>query len=509
MSLSAGQPHRSLYKGLSDNTRKCIITENKYIPEHKVLEIVTLPRVKSDLRSTWSWLRLLLFNRGVETRLLQAKKLIAILAILGQLNERSLNTLITKSLTDDDLPFVKDPTLQTRHGKTVTFPGWEEAITDSFLEKQWMVVAPILPFEDDCSIQVKLHELCALQLLMFNCENKGSTQFSRVYSAEIPSPDEGGKSRRVAVKHFPFRAKAYTYKHEKENLDKIKDVHNDHLIKNLASCDEIHCIFFPWAEHGDLKQYWEENFDRSLPIFIWAIEQLAGLASALRDLHGVNCRHGDLKPSNIFYFKDGGGILKIADLGVSKVHSIATDQRKGETETKASTRAYEGPEAYEQTNAPRSRKYDCWSMACVILEFVIWLLYDQRALDGFHSSRDTLWNSFYRPKIPTATSEDQKTDWWEKMERHPKVDEVINLLREDDRVKGTALEELINLVDSKILLIDPKSRLEAAKITEELQELVKRCKGGQTPWFNDVAAPSEVPAIFRQEAPKAPVTTYQ
>ncbi|WAO87221.1 Protein kinase domain-containing protein [Fusarium falciforme] len=299
------------------------------------------------------------------------------------------------------------------------------------------------------------------------------------------------------------------YSHEKENLDKIKDVNNDHLIKNLASCDEIRCIIFPWAEHGDLKQYWEEEADRSLSVVIWSIEQLAGLGSALRDLHGVNCRHGDLKPSNIFYFKDGGGILKIADLGVSKVHSIATGQRKGETETKASTRAYEGPEAYEQSNVPRSRKYDCWSMACVILEFVVWLLYDQRALDGFHSSRDSRWNSFYHLRIPNPTSEDPRAVWWENMERHPKVDEVMNLLREDARVRGTALEELINLVDSKLLLMNPKSRLEAAEIAKVLHELVKRCNAGQTLWVNDVDGPTEVPAIFRQEPTRIPDVTYQ
>ncbi|RSL60544.1 hypothetical protein CEP53_005418 [Fusarium sp. AF-6] len=507
MPAPAVQTSQSLYHELSEGTKKCIITEKAYIPEHKLLEIMTVPRVKSSLRSTWSWLRLLLFKRNLETKLLQARKLIAVLVIIGKLNERSLKFLIANSLTDDDLPLcANDDGLQNCHrDKTIKFPSWEEATVGSFLEKQWMVLAPILDLEDGRPIEVNLDDKCALELS--ECEEQESTQFSRVFFAKIPSRKEGVEPRRVAVKHFHYSPKTYT--HERDNLHKIKDVNNNHLIKNLATCDQIFCIIFPWAEHGDLKQYWEEESNRSLSVFTWSIQQLAGLASALRDLHEVNCRHGDLKPSNIFYFRDDGGILKIADLGVSKVHSTATDQRKGETATTASTRAYEGPEAYGQTNAPRSRKFDCWSMGCVILEFVIWLLYDQHALDGFHLSRDSEWNSFYRPRRSDSTSEDQKTEWWEDMERHPKVDEVINLLREDDRVKGTALEELINLVDSKVLLINPKSRLEAAKIAEELQGLVERCKREQIPWFNDVAAPSEVPAIFRQEAPKAPVTTYQ
>ncbi|KAI8722679.1 Protein kinase domain-containing protein [Fusarium sp. LHS14.1] len=509
MSAPAGQASQSLYHGLTKETKTCIITEKTYIPEHQLFEIVTVPRIKSSLRSTWSWLRLQFFNRNFETKLLQGRKLIAVLAIIGKLNERSLRFLIASALTDDDLPLcINNDVLQNSRGnKTIKFPSWEEAAVGSFLEKQWMVLAPILDLEDGRPIEVELDEKCALELS--DCEERGITQYSRVFSAGIPSRKEGVEPRRVAVKHFPYSPKTYTQ--ERDNLDKIKDVNNKHLIKNLATCDQIFCIIFPWAEHGDLKQYWEEKSDsaRSLPVFIWSIEQLAGLASALRDLHGANCRHGDLKPSNIFYFEDDGGILKIADLGVSKVHSIATDQRKGETATTASTRAYEGPEAYGRTNAPRSRKYDCWSMGCVILEFVIWLLYDQRALDSFHLSRDSEFHSFYRPKKPGSTFDEQKTEWWENMERHPKVDEVIKLLHEDERVKGTALEELVNLVDSKILLIKPEMRPEATKITSELEELVERCKGGQTPWVNEVGASTEVPAIFRQEAPKTPVTTFQ
>ncbi|KAM6535853.1 hypothetical protein FALCPG4_005384 [Fusarium falciforme] len=504
------QDHPSLFQDLMDATRKCIVTDNHYIPEQTLLEIVTVPRVKSDLRSTWSWLRLLFFNRGVETKLLQARKLIAVLAIIGQLNERSLKALITNALTDDDLPLAKKPALQTRHGKPVIFPGWEEAVITLFQEKQWIVLASILNLTEGYSIDIKMDGKCALELS--NCENRGNTEFSRVFSAEILSQEEGVKPRRVAVKHFPQAPKSQsdeTYQKEKGNLDKIKHIENNHLIKHLATCEGIHCIIFPWAEHGDLNQFWQGKHDRELPIFVWSITQLAGLASGLRDLHAMNCRHGDLKPSNILYFENDGGILKIADLGVSRVHKKATDQRLYETVTTASTRAYEGPEASGPINAPRSRKYDCWSLGCVILEFVIWLLYDQRALDGFHSSRDSLWHSFYRSKNPDPASEGRRTEWWEKMERHPKVDEVIKLLREDERVTGAALEELINLVDSKLLLINPQSRLEATEIAKVLHKLVERCTVGQTQWVNGVDAPSEVPAIFRQEPSRAPDATYQ
>lgn len=67
------------------------------------------------------------------------------------------------------------------------------------------------------------------------------------------------------------------------------------------------------------------------------------------------------------------------------------------------------------------------------------------------------------------------------MERHPNVDVAIKLLREDARVRGTALDELVNLIDSKLLLINPKRRLVAIGIAEELQGLLYRCRKEQIP----------------------------
>lgn len=186
---ATGQAPRTLYQELSGKTQKCIITGKTYIPERELVEIVTVPRVRSSIRSTWSWLRLsLLFSRSAETKLLQSRKLIAVLTIIGQLNERSMRFLSTNALTDDDLPLAinNDDALQNRRGdKTIRFPGWEEATIGSFLEKQWMVLAPILDLEDGRPVKVDVDEKCALGLS--NCKEMENTQFSRVFSAEIPS----------------------------------------------------------------------------------------------------------------------------------------------------------------------------------------------------------------------------------------------------------------------------------------------------------------------------------
>lgn len=79
----------------------------------------------------------------------------------------------------------------------------------------------------------------------------------------------------------------------------------------------------------------------------------------------------------------GLGTLKLADIGLAKRHVIATQNRGDLTGTRYGTIQYEAPEAVS-LNAPRSRLYDIWSMCCITLEFIIWLLYGNDELDSFY-----------------------------------------------------------------------------------------------------------------------------
>jgi len=73
---------------------------------------------------------------------------------------------------------------------------------------------------------------------------------------------------------------------------------------------------------------------------------MSGLTTALHMLHeSFQCRHGDLKPSNILCVYEGGEIvLKLADFGISRIHHAQTVVRKGITTTAFLTPSYQGPE---------------------------------------------------------------------------------------------------------------------------------------------------------------------
>jgi hypothetical protein len=136
-------------------------------------------------------------------------------------------------------------------------------------------------------------------------------------------------------------------------------------------------------------------------------------------------------------------------------------------------------------------------MGCIILEFVVWLLHDAQALGSFRRARK--WDhhkeySYYRPK-PATTH--QNPEPAETTEIHPAVHEAMECLREDPRCASTALHDVVNLVDQKLLKIDPLDRAEAAELHKELQAIFERALND--PAYLVKAADSSVAAPLRPD----------
>ncbi|KAI0414895.1 heterokaryon incompatibility protein-domain-containing protein [Xylaria grammica] len=184
---------------------------------------------------------------------------------------------------------------------------------------------------------------------------------------------------------------------------------------------------------------------------------IATLSSEDGDGDVKHWRHGDLKPDNILVFKDSTwlGTLKIADLGLAKQHRFATEFRHQVTSTKHATLHYEAPEAVTNMKEPRSRRYDIWSMGCIILESIIWLLYGAQGLDKFYRENKRVQD--YTRQTLYFTTSSHTTD--SGSELVASVSEIAmhwitEMLEKDPECKQyTALRQLLELVKNRLLVV--------------------------------------------------------
>ena len=203
-----------------------------------------------------------------------------------------------------------------------------------------------------------------------------------------------------------------------------------------------------------------------------------------RDGDVKHWRHGDIKPENILVFKNSSwlGNLKIADLGLAKQHQFATEFRHQVTSTKHTTLHYEAPEAITNMKEPRSRRYDVWSMGCIILESIIWLLYGSRGLNEFYRessrlkdhSRQTLY--FTARSQPTegsaeliANVSDIASHWIREM-----------LENDPECQRYTALCQLLELVRDRLLVVPiPSQSKPREEVYREVEKIRRTAKDDQ------------------------------
>jgi serine/threonine protein kinase len=251
---------------------------------------------------------------------------------------------------------------------------------------------------------------------------------------------------------------------EATNLEELRKIDDPHLIKAIAyiTLGRKHFFMFPWATFGSLRDFCSEDPPSLDPLYLkWIFGQLSGLAGAIRKLHYSektmeSWRHGDLKPDNILVFDNRYGAqnrghgtctLVITDVGLTKKHNSATEDRKDATRTHSGTFLYEPPEAELDKQDPekgRSRRYDIWSIGCIYLEVIIWLIYGADELKRFRNEIDG--NRRFYVLVQSKGSAHQGA------ELHNMVLKWIEWIRKDPRCyEGSAVRRLLDLIVNQLL----------------------------------------------------------
>lgn len=235
------------------------------------------------------------------------------------------------------------------------------------------------------------------------------------------------------------RSKA-EFDREKEMLVTFSGNANPHLISLLATYEQYneYYLIFPWAG-GDLQSFWRDlnphpsiNHDTVL----WMAEQCFGLAKGLLSIHrhqtanpnrhksafadqeSTPCKvadtqkwplfgvHGDIKPQNVLWFKtesnmNNRGTLKISDFGLAEFKTSTTKIYRPSSQVALSA-SYRPPEC-ESRHGRIGQSQDIWSLGCLYLEMITWLLGGWQLVQKFQQQRASGEEfSFYGHAADTA-----------------------------------------------------------------------------------------------------------
>ncbi|KAH8901702.1 HET-domain-containing protein, partial [Thozetella sp. PMI_491] len=403
---------------------------------------------------------------------------------------------------------------------------WRDVSRQSFINRQWLFLAPV--FTED-KFRYIFNQRRPMPYIEHTAKVAGGF-FSRVRQVRIHDAHqqvlvlEDGAKPLVAIKQLQQDKGTY-YQREADTLNIIRELDNRHLIKPIATYErgDSLCFVFPWAQGDNLREYWAQADGDSVPrlkrdadLILWVLDQMCGLVKGLEALHSRNCRHGDLKPENLLRFTEGGGRgnILIADVGLAKFHLEATTNRHARTQTMTGTIRYEPPECDDKSDNPRSRGYDIWSLGCIFLEFLIWLLDGQEQLREFN--KPGRFHRFWDIKDGRYQVHDKVQET---------IDEISKRLEAGESKADNALKDVLRLIQSGLLVVSLKGpnanqggRATAGELADEFTSICDRARKDAGYLFDSSiwrrklqirAKPPTLEVPRRADQPRIPVISLQ
>ncbi|KAM7212536.1 Protein kinase-like domain containing protein [Rhypophila decipiens] len=489
-------PVNELGRLLSEhNVRRALLAEFPDLPTSTLIQVLEATRTGVPLK-------------------MSLKKIFAITALLGRPGDAV--KFLKAGIYDSALP------LPPESSKSASLYSLPRVAIDEFLEMQWRVLAPyfsISPGSQQGLYHFTLDDEVILPFVSDEHTSKEAIRggFGEVFQVKIhpahhnfdnfglpgqtPADQIPKANPNFALKKLRASPKSdREFSRELEALKRIKNLKSPHLIEVLATykLKDSYYFMFPWADGGNLRDLWATESNKrkrdtsTAQLNHWFMKQCLGLARALQMMHdgrggdkSTGFRHGDLKPENILWFRNQDdatasslGTLVIADLGVARMHNVHTGISR--PRRLAGTATYRPPEC-DIPGEPISRAYDMWTLGCVYLEFVTWLLLGPEAVSkAFPQARSEglfLTQQANEPGIDDDSffmlEVDSKGKQHIKAEIKPAVKTYFRQLRADPACSGPILG-LLGVIEKGMLVPNAAQRLDASACVALLEEILER-----------------------------------
>ncbi|KAH7110127.1 kinase-like domain-containing protein [Dendryphion nanum] len=454
------------------------LPERRFVPDNALKPLLcreavvaALEEQKSELETDISILAAFVCNR--------ARKLFAMLACNS--NEAAIEYFYELGFGDEKLPIEIKITQARDLGESdieeesdIIETGWSYMNLEDFAYSQWLFLSPTffgnnfryqfdyrtrMPFINYDSLSQREGQFSVVEQWRVHRDHLQLGRTTGIHSKSDEHPY-------VAIKELKtFGLHNNTFKAVAEELattlEKVRELDHPHLIKAIAyyKKGDRHYVMFPWATQGNLQDFWNRGpYTLDPGFFEWVFTQLCGVAEAIERLHGSNnpklWRHLNLKPEKILCFdndstQDGSCVFVITFVASIRVDNrIISEMWEGHISSR--TLMYDPPEAELQPHLPKSRQYDIWSIGCIYLEFIIWLLYGTKELQHF---RDDLCG--FRAAMRFYVVEEVQNTRTKTAQLNSAVQKWIDWIRKDPRCpEQTAIRSLIELVVKRLLVTD-------------------------------------------------------
>ncbi|RSL39146.1 hypothetical protein CEP53_014279 [Fusarium sp. AF-6] len=303
-------------------------------------------------------------------------------------------------------------------------------------------------------------------------------------------------------------------------LSQLNSLNHEHLVRFLAAFrkgQKDGYFMFEWASGENLRNLWRTFHRPKLTsgLVKSAFRQISGLTNAINrvysDLHAGCWPYGDLEPEHILVFNnDNDDELGTLKLGVADLWLAIRNTKSEHMYRVKGGWWYEPPELSSlglYFKGPQPRASYIWSMGCILLEFLIWLMYGEDGLDIFNQEK------------PSSLSSDGKYFYQGKREGqggmlitrvHPVVVEWMDHMAADPacEVGTTALGNLLDLIRTRLLVVKPEGKPGLDLDTRSLPGPVgpQRCTSGELEErMRKISDENETERYWLAAKPKSPL----